>query len=288
MVAVTNRDTLFHIYDKEFNHQASIGKKGRGPTEFPMPPVIEDVYKQNGNIKALIYNQFRRELIVIDISSSFKEGELIVKHRVELPKKLWGLSNIRYLGSSEGYIGIYEDRNQKRIDGKRGGFYATPQLEKFDFFPLKNLSVEPYQMSPAMNVNGRTPELTPNREKFVTLLAYFPLIEVIDITKREKKQYLLESNPPDSVFELENFKSGETVRYHRDMYATDNHIYILTTNELINSGKQKIKVIDLMGKAEAVYEISEEYELSSIIVDEERKKIYGTSYRNDTAYIFEY
>lgn len=171
LLAVTNRDTLFHIYDKKLNHLASIGKKGRGPAEFPMPPVIEDFYQQNDTTKALIYNQFRREFVTIKLPASVENNELIIESNTKLPEKLWGLRNIFYLGSEAGYIGMYEDRNQKRIDERRGGFIASPELGEVNIFSLKNLSVEPFEMTPEINANGRTPGISPNRDKFATTLA---------------------------------------------------------------------------------------------------------------------
>lgn len=120
------------------------------------------------------------------------------------------------------------------------------------------------------------------------LLWLYPLVEVIDVASRDKKGYLLASNPPDSVFDLEDFKDDKVVRYHRDMYVTGEYIYILTTNEVTSSGRQKIKVIDWDGNVENHYEVPAEYELSSIVIDEQGQKIYGTSYVNDIAYIFEY
>jgi len=129
VICVTPVDPFFHIYDRNRNHITSFGKKGRGPGEFVVTPIINDMYRGKGeSITILVENQLTQELYHIDLAASVKNEELILDKNFKIPKKLWGLRDIFYLKDNK-FVGTYDDRDQKRLDEKRGGFYFWPESE---------------------------------------------------------------------------------------------------------------------------------------------------------------
>lgn len=287
LLTVANRDTLFHIYDKKLNHVSSFGITGRGPGEFPLPPMIEDVFTEGKNIKALVHDQFRNELLLIDISSSIQENSIIIESTFQIPQDLSSIRNIKL--SSVGnrkYVGIYEDRDQKKLDEKRGGFLFNQNSGEFELFPLTNLSTEPFDLISEINLNARLLSISPDRERIAIALAYLPIIELFDLNSLNHTTYLFDESNLNKKIDLDEFKSGQLNKSLRDLYVTNNFIYILS--DPMNNGFQEIKAFTWEGEAEVIFTLSENYPVSSFIVDEEQNIIYGTSHQNDLILKFIY
>lgn len=286
LMSIANRDTLFHLYDKTLNHVSSFGLKGRGPGEFVMPPIIQDVIlKQNSTI-GLIYDQFRKELIQVNLTSSIERNELVIDDIIEVPRDLWGVKKV-FSHSQDEFIGVYDDRDEQRLDGQKGGFYYYTKNDSIKIFEMYNLKVEPYETLAEMNVNATVQSISPNRNKMAVAKVAFPGLEIFEIGRETPTRFLFDNTSPVTRFDLEDYHTNNFIEYFTHIYTTDNNIYLLYSGSKRNEPgtNQKIKVLDWNGNPKAQYLISPEYDLGWFVVDEGGGKIYGSSYRNDAVYL---
>jgi hypothetical protein len=283
LILTTNRDTLFHVYDNNQNFISSFGSQGMGPGEFERPPFIKDIWKEGGEVKALIYDNINT--VVINISESIRENEVKITEEFELPSEIrHPIVEVFYNGNNQ-YIGMYDDRHHQRLDSKRGGFYYNRELGNLDIFPLYNLEIQPYEIMAAININTRTARLSPDRGKFVLALLHSPKLEIFDVGLNSTKRFLLDTHPPENVFDLEEFNEREIKEFSRNIFVTNNFIYLLYSG---NGNGQKIKVIEWNGKPEAQFSLPEGYDLNWFITDETNESFYGLSWRDDSIYRFDF
>lgn len=283
LVLTTNRDTIFHVYDNNQNFISSFGNQGMGPGEFERPPFIKDIWKEGEEVKALIYDNINT--IVINISESIRENEVVITEEFELPSEIrHPIVDVFYIGNNQ-YIGMYDDRHHQRIDNKRGGFYYDRQTDKMETFQLVNLEIQPHEIMAAINVNSRTARLSPDREKFVLALLHSPILEIFDVGSNSAKRFLLDTHPPENKFDLHEFNEREIKEFNRNIFVTNSFIYLLYSG---NGNGQKIKVIDWNGNPEAQYSLPDGYDLNWLVTDEINESFYGLSWNNDTIYKFDF
>lgn len=289
IVVSTERDTIFHIYDKNENYITGFGQKGRGPNEFVRAPVIEDIIKQDNIVKAFAYDGIRKELVTINMTTSIDSSKLIVEKRLSLPIELRGAFDFFHINNKT-LLGIYDDRFNKQLDERRGGYYYYPKLDTFKTFPLFNLKIRPYEIMPAMNINARMPAVSPDRGKLAVIMMHYPGLEIFDIKSHSLTRYLLDPNPPRDTFDLKAFKKGEVTEYYPFIYSTNSYIYLLYTGHTASDYKYetKIQIMDWNGNPHAQYLIPAKYALSMFVVDEKNQHFYGLSYPNDAIYKFDY
>lgn len=289
IIISTARDTLFHVYDKNQEHFAGLGQKGRGPREFTRVPAIEDVMKENASIKFLVNDEIRKELMSLNLTASLDSNKLIIENRYTLPVELRGAIDFLYLDKNK-FVGVYDDRFDKQLDEQRGGFYYNAKTDTFEIFSLQNFKIKPYEMMPATNVNARMPAISPDRSKVAIVTLFSPKMAIFEVGSKTPARYLLDSNLPEGTFELEAFKKGEVIEYYKYIDATNNYIYLLHSGNKIkdNAGETWIQVLDWKGNPSNQYLIPSEYNLSMFVVDEKNKLFYGLSYPNDAIYKFDY
>lgn len=289
IVISTDKDTLFHIYDKNEKYLAGLGVKGRGPGEFMQIPAIEDIEKTKLGFKFLVNDEIRKSLISIDLTASLDSDQLVIENRYTLPNELRGALDFMY-GNEDTFIGVYDDRFDKQLDKKRGGFYYNAKTDTFHTFPLNNLEIQPYEMISATNINARMPAISPTGSKVAIIMLHFPQLSILDVGSFATNSYLLDSNPPEVTFDLEAFKKGEVIEYYRYIDVTNNYIYLLYSGNRIknDAGETRIQVIDWQGNPSNQYLIPAKYKLSMFVVDEKNKQFYGLSYPNDAIYRFDY
>lgn len=286
---ITMRDTLFHIYDQNKDHISSFGLRGKGPNEFLRAPIIEDIFHNNSQLFALVYDDLTQKLITIDILESVKSESLVFKKQQELPDSLQGVMDVLYVNDST-LAGVYDDRFHKQNDELRGGFYYYPDKKAFDLFKLINLEINPYEIMPATNINARIPIISPDREKIGILLIHSPVLEVLETGSLQTRQYIIGSAPVKTNFELSSYKEAEIIEYYRSAYAGNKYIYMLRWGHKMDDylKPSKIQIITWEGEPVCEYLIPAEFELSNIIVDEGKNIFYGMSFSNDKIYEFRY
>lgn len=293
VVISTMNAPFIHIYNKNENFIADIGKKGRGPSEFSVPPLIRDAIKLDQAINIFTYDHHVLTLNRIDLMTSIDSNKVIIDQKYELPKELTGVVEVFYVDDTM-LTGIYDDHFSKQLDEKRGGFYYNLKMKELKIFPLFNLEIIPYAIMPATNLNARMTTISPNRTKLASVMLYYPGLEIIHLDSIiTPSRYLLAKNPPKPTFELKDFKEGEITTYYKFIYSSNNFIYLLYAGiQDKNFGdpyETRIQVMDWNGNPVRVFKIPAKYSLDMFIVDEKNKCFYGLDYTiNDAIYKFDY
>ncbi len=296
IIIATQRDTLFHVYDKKENYLGGFGQIGEGPYELPFYTLIQDVITHNSAIVAFIYNQNRQTLFGVDIPASTQVTEPVVKQEYKLPQELKGAYRFHYL-DKESIVGIYDDRFSRLLDHKSGGFYYYVEPDTFETFPLINLEVESNGASPGwimhagMNLNIRMMAVSPDRTQIALLINRSPKLEIFRVGSHSPDRYLLHPDPPEDIFNIDLVIENAITIYFEDLYATDDYLYMLYSGRLLSddeSHEKYLQVIDWSGLPHKQFKFPASYDLRSVVVDEENKVIYGMSYSNDAIYKFDY
>jgi len=197
-----------------------------------------------------------------------------------------------FYADESAFVGVFDSRFSDGDDGKRFGFYYDKSKSELEKFSLTNLSTNPPELIPEVNANGSVGAVSPNGETYVSAMLFHPLVELVDIDGLETSKYLTDELP-DYPLEPAGFDAGAWHEYHRDLFVTNDEIYLLyhPTNkepEGNNSGYvQKILVIDFDGNPVNKYSIGTEYDIAQIVVDSEKQKIIGLSWSSDSLYEFE-
>ena len=287
LVTVTRRDTVFQVYDRDQNHITGFGRQGSGPDEFEnggQLPLIEDVRTEGEEVYVLIQDDARDELVEIDFTSSVEQEQIITTNRQEFPDELSFIPNIFYKVNG-GYIGIYDDRPEQLLDSKSGWVELDANLENFTTFPMYNMKTEPYDMIAETNLNIWWPARSSEHNKVAAVMRYAPKLEIRVAGSDETREFLLDSEQPESPVDYEAFYDDEVTQYYEYLDATDDYIYLLNTAE---NTDYTMQVLEWDGTPKAQFTIPASYELVRFTVDETRNLIYGLSYHHDKVFRLEY
>jgi hypothetical protein len=289
IVISTGQDTLFHIYNTSGKQIYSFGEVGKGPKEFAEATLIYDANKENGTINLFADNPDLLKSSKINLNKSKEMDGIVVDAEYEFPAELRGIDNVYYI-NEDTLAGIYSDNFYKKLDGKWGGFYYYPKTKKLETFSLLNLTLEPYELMPAINLNSRLSSLAPNRKKMAVVNVHAPVLEVIEIGAKQPIKYYLGFKPSTFTYNLDDFKNDKVTQYYTFVATTNKYIYLLYANHAYTTEKMeaKIQVIDWDGNPKAEYVIPKEYDLGMFTVDENDSVIYGLSYSNDSIYTFNF
>lgn len=286
MLLSTRQDTIFHVYSRGEKHITSFGHKGKGPGEFQRAPQIEDIWKNRGILKMMVYDDIKKEPVIINLTSSIKKQKVVVDSILDLSfPSAMDISSIK----NQQFIGMYDDRFYKKLDQKRGLFHYNSDTGDFETYNLKNIEVYPVQTMAAMNANNRTMAISPDRTKAVFSMMFYPLVEFFDIKNLNKSEILMSNKIPELPLELADFQDRKWAEFFIHAYALNQNVYLLESfkNRDVSRDFQKIKVIDWDANPVAQYIIPGEYSLNSIVVDRKQEILYGISYSNDAAYKFD-
>jgi hypothetical protein len=226
----------------------------------------------------------------INLTASIDSNKTVVDTVYKLPQKLKSAQHVYYVHCNL-FVGDYSDRFYKLLNGKRGVFYYKPDTKKLKIISEYNLKINPNKVIPATNINARETTISPNRKRLATVLFYYPVLEVLDEGSLSKKRYLLDPNPPSSVFSLKAFKKRNLNLYYEYVSTTDKYIYLLYSGAKEKnqySRPMRIQILDWNGHPVAQYLIPTQYKLSSISVNKNKHTIYGVSIMNDAVYKFKY
>ena len=290
-ICITDSDTFFQIYNIEEKLISSFGQKGRGPNEFILPPLIEDVILRKNKTMLLLNDQINKQLLLVNLNKSIANGKLIINKRYKLPQTLFGLKHI--FGMEDEFIGVYDSRNEIGPKGKTGACHYFPNMDSVSTASLFNVNLEPFRIVPAMNVNARLADFSANKKKMVVVMKRSPKIEILNFSDTLSLERYSSAPHTDidtlNTFKLEAYQSKELTLYYQYLQITDQYIYLLYSGYQENRSKeQKIRVIDWNGNKIAQYQIPDKYDLSSFEVDEAKEEFYGSSYANDAIYKFNY
>lgn len=287
LVTVTQRDTVFQVYDRDQNHITGFGRQGSGPDEFDnggQLPLIEDVRTDGEEVYVLIQDEARNELVEIDFTNSVAQEQIMTTKRKEFPDELSLIRNILYKDDG-GYISINDDRPEQLLDSKSGWVKLDTNLENFTTFPMYNINTEPYDMIAEMNLSIWLPARSPERNKVAAVMRYAPKLEIRVADSDENREFLLDAEQPENPVEYEAFYEGEVTMYYKYMDATDKYIYLLKPAENTDYSMQ---VLEWDGTPKAQFTIPASYELARFTVDETRNLIYGLSYHHDKIFRLDY
>ena len=287
LVTVTRRDTVFQVYDREQNHITGFGRQGSGPDEFDnggQLPLIEDIRTEGEDVYVLIQDDARDELVEIDFTNSVAQEQIMTTKRKKFPDELSFVRNILYKDNG-GYIGINDDRPEQLLDSKLGWVELDTNLENFTTFSMYNIKTEPYDMIAEMNLSIWWPARSPERNEVAAVMRYAPKLEIRVAGSDETREFLLDTEQPESPVDYEAFYEDEVTMYYEYMDATDEYIYLL--KPAVNTD-YTLQVLEWDGTPKAQFTIPESYELARFTVDETQNLIYGLSYHHDKVFRLDY
>lgn len=292
VVATTNMNRFFQVFNKDGDHITSLGRAGRGPGEFLRTPFLTNIYRQDSTTYGVVYDEVLKEAATINFTASILDNKLIVHDRPPLPPKFKKSPLYEYFYIKENkYAGMFDDRFLNQLNNQRSGFYYEIEQDSLTILPLKNLEIQPYELYPEANLNNRTMRVSPDRSKLAFAMMYYPMVEIFETGGAEEPvQYLIDSNnPSEGPFKLRDYKENNLTEYFIGLYTSDKYLYVLgaKNNESEDKG-QYIFVMNWEGNAERKYLIPDEYDLNFITVDEKNKFIYGISYDHVGVYRFDY
>ncbi|RNC79569.1 MAG: hypothetical protein ED557_13670 [Balneola sp.] len=284
LLSTIQLDSLYHVYNEDLYKIGVFGKIGPGPDELLIPYHIYD----NTNSSVFIFDAQLLKLKEIDLTLSIDSSRIIVKREINLPREFIGLREIFYLDKAN-LIGIYDDHIHQRIDSKKGIVIYNFQKDEYDIIELINFKLNPYDRTEQININSRTPVLSRNNNKLALISVHAPLLEIIDINTKEKRNFILEEDSKlDLEYPLSEFIDMNLIQYYVFATANDDNIYLLYrgSNELTAPDNFYIKVITWDGIPIEQYKVNGNLDISMISIDVNENYIYAISFNNDEIYRF--
>ena len=289
----TMDEDMFQVYDLQGNQIASFGRQGNGPGEYIQPPFFRDTYFTQNSLDYLLFYDFSNNMtgVYLDIKASIEENEVVIEQEVPLPRVFSQPFARLYHIDEETILGVSDDRFFQELDGLEGGWYYSPADTIITTFPMYNLYMNPFDAEPESNLNNRSISVSPDRQKFATAFFHAPIIEIFDMYSTDVRlqiQVTNETFPPDDPFTPEDYYENTLTQYFRDIFTTNDHIYLLYTGqEMSDPEKQQfVKIIDWQGQPAQQFSIPPGYEIDVIQVDESNNHLYGMSWSNDAIYRF--
>src|SRR5690625_5031773 len=222
----TQHEPLIKVYNEERILLSQFGSYGQGPNEYMNLPLVRDGHFDSKSIKFLVYDDPQRRLSYLDLFNSEDSLQVVINKEIILPPELSGTMELFHI-DDDNLFGVYSDNFYQLLDSKRGSFIFSIKSLEYKLYPLINLYMDPYDLNAAANINTRMSAISPDREKVVSALVYYPLIEIISTTTNKRMQFLLEEYPPSQTFDLESFSEGNINTYTQFIYSTHEYIYIL-------------------------------------------------------------
>jgi len=298
IITSTIRDTIFHVYNKNYEYLGGFGQQGQGPYEFREVGLINQLIEHDNRVIVFAIDYMIRKIYGFDLLSTLNSDELVVLYDYELPWELAG-ANINYQVDEDTIIGTYHDHFYQRLDGKYGLFYYYPATDSIEIFPLYNLDIysngghtvtDPF---PRININAHASAISPDRSKFAIQLVYTPRLEITTIGDPQPSRFLLKSKPPKEDFVLESIQQYTAPQYYIYIQATDNYIYLLYSghseaDDEVQQLEKIVQVIDWNGKPHRQFLIPAQYDITLFTVDEENGYFYGLSHTTDKIYRFDF
>src|SRR5690625_1676914 len=293
----TRDEDMFQVYDLNGNPVSSFGRQGRGPGEYEEPPFFRDTFFSENDREYLLFYDGSNNMtgVMLDLTASIRENDVVIKKEIPLPEVFSHTFVSLYRIDKENYLGLSEDRFYQQHDGLEGGWYYSPADTSLNTFSMFNLFMEPFDAIPESNLNNRNLTVSPDRQQFAAAFFHAPIIEIFDMYSTDVRlqiQVTDEPFPPAEPFTPDDFYEYRFINYFRDIYATNEHIYVLYSGkeilEIIESDtEQFIKVMDWDGNPVQQYSIPPGYEIEVIQVDESTNQLYGLSWDNDAIYRFD-
>ncbi|MFU8813602.1 MAG: hypothetical protein ACNA78_11600 [Balneolaceae bacterium] len=295
LILATSQDTLLKIFDQQLNPVGRFGRTGRGPGEFLRPPMIKDYRPGDDGTAVLVYDDIKRKLIEFHLERSIEQGSLELIREFEFPEAFAGtlLLDLFYL-SDHTYVATYDDRSAGVLNKKRGGLIFEEGVNAPRLFDLKNLSIEPYETFPELNLNNRSVGRSGDRRTLYSAFRYSPFVEVfhLDAPDRPALQLYPEEPPPDT-YRLDEFNDRALVEHFRDIHVGERYIYLLYTgypfgDDPPDQGDYSIRIITRDGQPVYQFLIDAKEDIRRFIVDEHQKHIIGLSWSMDALYRYDF
>ncbi|WP_020402289.1 hypothetical protein [Gracilimonas tropica] len=284
IASTIQEDNLYWVLENE-KVKANFGNTGNGPKEIPYPIHIYDTFKRN----AFLYDSQLLLLSKVDVDASIGSGKLEIIDQYEFPKELSGIREAFFI-NEELIAGIYDDRFDKRLDEKRGVFFFHIEENSYELLQLNNIEITPYEVMPAININAKMPTLSPDRTKIALASVHNPILEIVDLEKRQVKELKIEGEDILENYPLEDFKDGEAIQYYTFISSTEKHLYLLckgySENNTEAGSDYYIQVYSWEGEPVNQYEVPSGIALSSFFVNEEDAVLIGHSLENGQTYKF--
>ncbi|MFU8812856.1 MAG: 6-bladed beta-propeller, partial [Balneolaceae bacterium] len=276
----TQRDTVLHVYDDQFRLISSFGRRGRGPGEFMREPRIHDTIGADNETKVLIYDDVKRKIIEFNLHESIENGHLNVSREFDFPPKLSDTHVVDIVYTAiDHFFGVYDDRFSKALDERRGRYYFEFGSTDFELINLMNLTIDPFEDIPEINLNIRFNAISPDRKRFVSAFMYHPRIEIFETVDHDSPAIVLtpEVDVPEQYL-LDDFNNDELIVHHAGIYATEKYIYLLhvgVKRKDRHAASQRIQVMDWQGHLVIEFEIDPDKNINRFIVDEQASHIVG-------------
>lgn len=295
--------SFYEIYNlKDLTLMGRFCNKGGGPDELLAATTITHFYKEDGDLKVLLYGGNEKKIREWNVSKSLSEGKTIFDRDCTFG---WDV---------DGHVTVYN--NLFRLN-KDTVFVVTPSVpitldqelislpvyEKRSVETNKKVQSYPifkkYPENNNVNVNSLYNILSPERfltsfycikpdlTKVVQALMFMPQINILDLESGLVKGYRTNAAVDFSIFK----RNIEKVDYcYTSVAANDEFIYALYWGEKITDDEEEknpcvVHVFNWNGNL--VNKIDLGVYINQITLDETNNLLYGREYNSDYVYMFD-
>lgn len=270
------QDYFFTIFSSDYNKITDICSRGNGPNEFLAPIYLGQYEIANEETKIWILDRVKKRFVLINIDKTIADNSLVIDKQYDLSliaemdtRNLFYINDSLLIGSSdyeECKVLLYNLNNNK-----------TTLLENLLEFPKRIMESTFYLSQNCM-------ALKPDKAAFVSAFYSMPEIDLYKISgERYSTIFYKELLMPKQII---NKDPGISRSYFKDIYTTDNHFYLLSTESKTEEEHDYyVLVFDWNGKAIAKLRISAS---DSFFIDDETRKIYTLYYDKEEENVMVY
>ena len=278
---ITNKEGyLFSIYknNEEYNHLFDFGKIGDGPNEFEAEVYCTTQFDiDEDGIKFWVFEMNRNKFSQIDLTNSLKKKSMVVNKSIRLKpglsfKELFQVDQNTIVGNPDN---LSIKMNQLTIYDCLNNRVSKNIPFPFDFENTKSNDINHTQQNyNALFINNL--RYNKERNKLVSGMVSLDKIDVFNTDGSFFKS--LKNNDFESFNFEKNMKEPKV--FCADLQLGDKYIYVLYSGDSMNnyfenSTPTKIKIYDWDLNLKYVFKT--DVSLNFITVDENSKKIIGTS-----------
>lgn len=286
------KDHFYNVFNINTGQEIGVFcNKGGGPGEFYSLSLIYQLFKEKNELKALLFEAHKENILIWNISQSIREGKTIIetipytwktennnacysglflKSRNELLAKVAALP----IDKDDATLPIYQKRS---ID-------ANQCLRTYSIYKqtIKNSEAS---IIPEAFFNS-SDAFKPDGTKIVQAMVHLPQLNIIDVETGKITGYRLENGEDFSVFKGKKEIKNHFVR----LAADDKFIYALYWGKLPWGAREipyinTIYIFDWKGKL--VSKIATDHDVDKMCVDTVRNRIYIIGPKTDNVFYYD-
>jgi hypothetical protein len=290
-------DNFFNVYNlntgEETGHFCS---KGHGPKDASSLPAIYNVYKENNELKTLLFAHNESKLLLWNISRSVASSSTVIdtiipfdwrkEHGIAHNLFMFHLDKDTLLASVKTSLLTKEAEEATLPCYEKRTVYTNELIRKYDIYlkPIRNgdASILPEAFLSTMDC------ITPDGTKIVQAMRRLAQINIIDVNSGKVTAYRLKGSPDFSIFKT-NMRNSKV--YYTRIQCDDNFIYALYLGEQFDitpSSKSLnphiIHIFDWEGNM--IQKLNFHHPVHEICVDIVRNKLYAMDLDAEELYCY--